>query len=196
MLVFFCTYLFHSPNYFVIPVSFVIPVLNRSFLHPNTLRSYSQPTDMRARVNLKPSEIVGAMRQKLPEKDCQCILICDQGYGNEKLQYYNGKFLGLAEIQPDIVSAKNVLIFIIQAVFEKFRMVVSFISWRTWTAHIWARYQQNHWLHQPNVRNFEWLLGDPTMVRKTNDQRWDMMIKRFLGVFLIRAILAKPCWSH
>lgn len=105
---------------------FIRAALSCALPHPSTLRSYSEPHDIKAGIDVRHLETIGDFSENLPEKDRQCIIICDQGYGDEKLEYVNGQVLGIAENQTEIVAAKNILIFIVQAVFGKFRMVVFF----------------------------------------------------------------------
>lgn len=99
-------------------------VLSRALLHAISLRSCSEPNDLKAGIDMKHLEVIGVISEKLPEKNRQCILFCDQEYGNKKVEHNNGTILRVAENQPDVMAAKNILAFIVQAVFCKFRMVV------------------------------------------------------------------------
>lgn len=66
-------------------------------LHLNkNLRTYSEPNDIKAGIDVKHLELIGAFTKKLPEKDRQCIVICDQGYGDVKSEDVNGTVLGIA----------------------------------------------------------------------------------------------------
>lgn len=118
--------MFHLEGDFFVNVSLCSWGIEPCFISSKSLRSYSEPNDIKAGIGVIHLEFIGAFSENLPEKDRQCIVICDRGYGYEKSRYVNGTVSKTAENQKNIVAARNVLIFLVQAVFGKFRIVVSF----------------------------------------------------------------------
>lgn len=105
---------------------FLRPALGDGLPHPQTLRCYAHPDDINVGLDLNHLENAGKFSENLAERNFDCIICSDLGYGDEKTEYVNGLFVGLAQNRDDILPAKNVLIFLFQAVTGRFRMVVAY----------------------------------------------------------------------
>lgn len=136
------------------------------------------------------------MSGNLTEKDEQCILFCVKGYGDKKLEYTNGAILVVAKNLSNIVAATNVLVFLVEAVFGKFRVVAALYFVKNLDDWHLSQVLTKTLIAIAKFTNLlEYLPVELTMAQKTKDvaRNWYGMKKLSQGVFLTPAVQMKQC---
>lgn len=63
---------------------------SKALPHPNTLRSYAGNDDINVGIDFNHFLSIGSWSDSLEAKDHPCIIRCDLGYGDKKIEYSNG----------------------------------------------------------------------------------------------------------